>query len=60
MYCLFGQGIGVEEEKHQKDFAKLGVSKRFLTYKGGIKPLTLKYYYKDDVALKRKSFERFK
>jgi hypothetical protein len=61
LYCIFAQGIKVQEQEYQSDFVLLGVSKRHLTYDKSTKPLILKHYYTDKtMQTRRKSFERYK
>lgn len=60
VYCIFAQEIGVEEEDYKEIFNDLGSKRRHLTYKEGHKPLILKYYYKNQFSLRRKSFDMYK
>lgn len=60
LYCIFAQELEVEEKEYKEPFAKLGVSERFLTYTENKKPLVLKHYYKNEITLRRKSYERYR
>jgi hypothetical protein len=60
LYCIFASSATVLEEEYTVLFADLGVKSRFLSYVKNGKSLILKYYYKDTLMLRRKSFERYR
>lgn len=60
LYCgMAGDHTPVEAE-YGKDYQRLGVDLRTLTINKGNKPLILKYYYKNNFSMRRKTFERYK
>lgn len=59
LYCIFAANLPIEEEGYQKDFEKLGKSKRVVKYEENDVSLFLKYYYKDDIAMSKLSYEKY-
>lgn len=58
LYCAFAQGVPPEETDWVRPFNELGKSKRTLSF-GDSYPLILKYYYKNNPSLRKKTYERF-
>lgn len=58
LYCIMAEGLDPIEEEYNSNFRQLGKTKRHITIQG-VKPLILKHYYKDNVTMRRKSYERY-
>jgi hypothetical protein len=60
LYCVFAAGVTVSEEYYKGEFDMLGKTLRFLPCSKNGKCLVLKHYYKDDIRMRVKSYERYR
>lgn len=58
LYCIFGENLQPEEEEEKRNFKRLGEVR---VYKYGERgnSLFLKYYYKDGVGKRKKTYEKY-
>lgn len=59
LYCIFAEGLEVLEEEYRDRFRLLGNKDRILKYEEKGIPMILKYYYKDNITLSKKSYEGY-
>jgi hypothetical protein len=60
LYCIFAVGVSPIEVEYKNQFDKLGNSLRFISYCKNDKCLVIKHYYKDNVTMRVKSYERYR
>lgn len=57
LYCMCASGV-TPTEVDEKEYEELGKTTRFISY-GDSKPVIIKYYYKNNPNMRRKSYERY-